>query len=282
MLISPINRRAPAHALSTFSLINSYLSRSLDIPTDEDYAEIDLPPSLSTDNIDSPGQFKSKSAKSSPEHTPAVKPRPQKPTPPTKPVLKPKPADDKGNEEVQKQLLRQHLQRKRESAKSTHKGEAAKTKETSKPSEAPATEKKPSKLVEAPVSEKKQLKFTPHPLGAFKHQPSYDEIPINQEIAVEHLPNRKSALDNDMWAKVKYPNAPPRKDSMGRRLSLSSGDLTLTSNSGSDYYSNLADLDLGGGTEGGKEETERAEFVRRSRSFSEHERVVIKATNANR
>lgn len=173
------------------------------------------------------------------------------------------------HEEIQKQILRQHLQRKRESTKlASFKGETVKTKETSKPSEASVASKKP------------------HPVGAFKHQPSYDEIPLNREISVEHLPNRKSAVDNDMWAKVKYPHnagASPiskKNSSMGRHLSMSSGD--LTSNSGSDYYSNLADLDLGADGEGVEDVRGEGEVVQRSRSFSEHERVVIKATNPNR
>ena len=205
-----------------------------------------------------------------------MKPRPLRPTPHTKPVFKPKPTDDKigsVQEELQKQILKQHLQRKRESAKLESRGEATKPKKMTKPSDMPSK------------AEKKTEKLSSHHLGVLKHQPSYDEIPLNQEIAVEHLPNRQSAVDNDMWAKVKFPNVPvPFKlDSIGRRSS-SSGNLTMTSNSGSDYYSNLADLDITPGAEDTSEERARAraESIQRSRSFSNHERVFIKATNANR
>ncbi len=175
------------------------------------------------------------------------------------------------HEELQKQILKQHLQRKRESANLESRGGATKTKKITKPSETPSK------------AEKKTAKPSAHPLSVLKHQPSYDEIPLNQEISVEHLPNRQSAVDNDMWAKVKFPDVPVplNSDSIGRRSS-SSGNLTMTSNSGSDFYSNLADLDITPGAEGTSEERERAESIQRSRSFSNHERVFIKATNANR
>ena len=300
--------------------------------TDEDYAEIDdeTPITLSPEDVDGPGHFKHvKPVKSSPDLTPQLptaKPRSHKPQPPAKPTVKPKPhADDKSSalqEEIQKKLLKQHLQKKRESVRQSM-TEVSKPKEaTATSSEQPRAEKptkrqvlphqqsseehkavKPTKKHVLPhqqsSEEHKAVKPTkkqvlPHQHSSeaskpekpakkphlLKHHPSYDEIPLNQEITVQPLPSIASATDSDIWVRVKYPSLTRKADGSLERRSISSGNLTMTSNSGSDYYSNLAELDIVPGSEG--ESGERKDSVKRSRSFSNHEKVVIKPITTNR
>ncbi len=95
---------------------------------------------------------------------------------------------------------------------------------------------------------------------------------------MEPVPNRISQNDgdNNMWMKVKYPTMPKRVDST--RRSSSSSNLT-----GSDYYSNLAELqlDVHGGvvSEGSGSDS----LGRRRHSFSEGEdRMIIRASAASR
>ena len=112
-----------------------------------------------------------------------------------------------------------------------------------------------------------------------RHRPSYTEVDPDQEIRVEPLPVRMSATDNDMWVKVKYNTAgrPPHQDSLGRRSS-SSSNLTNTMTSGSDCYSNLAELMINvtaPNTPGSSGQ--------RRHSFTEGDgKLIIKASAANR
>ena len=114
-----------------------------------------------------------------------------------------------------------------------------------------------------------------------RHRPSYTEVDPDQEIRVEPLPARMSATDNDMWVKVKYNTAgrPPHQDSLGRRSSSSSNlTNTMTSASGSDCYSNLAELMINvtaPNTPGSSSQ--------RRHSFTEGDgKLIIKASAANR
>ena len=56
---------------------------------------------------------------------------------------------------------------------------------------------------------------------------SYEETDLDQEMCVEPLPVQMSAMDNDMWVKVKYEN-------LGRRSSSSSNLTTIVSGSEGD------------------------------------------------
>ena len=104
-----------------------------------------------------------------------------------------------------------------------------------------------------------------------KTKPSYDEINIDQFIVLEALPSRESAQDNDMWMKFKFKTLPsPRPDSISHRSSSSSN---LTSGGSSEYYSNLADLQIGSAFIG--------ETQRRHSFSSSDDMLVIKGT-ANR
>ena len=109
-----------------------------------------------------------------------------------------------------------------------------------------------------------------------RHRPSYAEVDPDQEIRVEHLPPRLSATDNDMWVKVKY-NSRPHQDSLGRRSSSSSNlTNTMTSASGSDCYTNLAELMIDAPPASGT-------GSQRRHSFTEgDEKLIIKASAANR
>ena len=98
---------------------------------------------------------------------------------------------------------------------------------------------------------------------------------------MEPLPVRMSATDNDMWVKVKYNTGsrPLHHDSFGRRSSSSSNlTNTMTSASGSDCYSNLAELMINitaPSTPGSSGQ--------RRHSFTEgDEKLIIKASAANR
>ena len=88
---------------------------------------------------------------------------------------------------------------------------------------------------------KSQPSRTPPPVN-FKrqHDPPYAEINPDHEIQLEPLPIQiSSPTDSDMWVKVKYPDSLR----LGKRSS-STSNLTnaMTSASGSDCYSNLAEL----------------------------------------
>ncbi len=102
-------------------------------------------------------------------------------------------------------------------------------------------------------------------------QPSYDEVTPNLPIVVEPVPPRQSAgATDDLWGKFKFQTMPSvRSESISRRSSSSSN---LTTGSSSEYYSNLADLQIGSAFVG---ETQRRH------SFSGEEKIVIKGT-ANR
>ena len=126
---------------------------------------------------------------------------------------------------------------------------------------------------------------TPSPSNAKpQHRSSYTEIDPDQEICLEPLPIQMSAKDNDMWVRVKYKNIDgrlPHKNSLGRRpSSLSNLTNTMTSVSGSDHYSNLADLVINVtaplGTPGSSGQ--------RRHSFTEGDdkNLFIKASTANR
>ena len=111
-----------------------------------------------------------------------------------------------------------------------------------------------------------------------RSRPSYAEVEPDFEIIVEPVPNRMSQPDADnIWMRVKYPMAPKKVDSIGRRSSSSSN---LTN---SDYYSNLAELQLE--DEGGvaSEGSGVDSLGRRRHSFTEGEdRLVIRASTASR
>ncbi len=97
---------------------------------------------------------------------------------------------------------------------------------------------------------------------------SYDEVTPNMPIVIEPVPPRQSAggLD-EVWGKFKFQTMPSvRADSLSRRSSSSSN---LTTGSSSEYYSNLADLQIGSAFVG---ETQRRH------SFSGEEKIVIKGT----
>ena len=88
--------------------------------------------------------------------------------------------------------------------------------------------------------------LTPAPNFKQQHKISYSKIDPDKEIQVEPLPTQmSSAMDNDMWVKVKYNAAdqrPQQPDSLrlGRRSSsMSNLTNTMMSASGSDCYSNL-------------------------------------------
>lgn len=115
-----------------------------------------------------------------------------------------------------------------------------------------------------------------------RHRPSYAEIDPDQEIKVEPISPRLSATDNDMWVKVKYSSRHFHYDSLGRRSS-SSSNLTNTMNSasGSENYSNLAeltiDLPAGGGSTSGSNTQRRHSFT-----GGDENMLIIKASAANR
>ena len=114
-----------------------------------------------------------------------------------------------------------------------------------------------------------------------RHRPSYAEINPDQEIQVEPVTPRMSATDNDMWVKVRYNSGPPHHDSLGRRSSSSSNlSNTITSNTGSDYYSNLAEIAINvqsAGSTGGSSGQRRHSFTE-----GEENKLIIKASAANR
>ena len=113
-----------------------------------------------------------------------------------------------------------------------------------------------------PLKQVKQILQPPKPATRQKKKFSYDEINLDQRVVLEQLPARQSALDNEMWMRVKFQTLPtPRADSISR---LSSSSSNLTS---SDYYSNLADLSLAGGFVG--------ESQRRHSFSSGDDRIVI-------
>ena len=138
---------------------------------------------------------------------------------------------------------------------------------------------------EPPKQQKQQQRQQPQaptPTNAKpRHRPSYTEVDPDQEIRVEPLPARASATDNDMWVKVKYNTAgrPSQQDSLGRRSSSSSNlTNTMTSASGSECYSNLAELMINvtaPSTPGSSGQ--------RRHSFTEGDgKLIIKASAANR
>jgi hypothetical protein len=114
-----------------------------------------------------------------------------------------------------------------------------------------------------------------------RHRPSYTEVDPDQEIRVEPVPIRMSATDNDMWVKVKYNTAgrPPQQDSLGRRSSSSSNlTNTMTSASGSECYSNLAELMINVSAP-----STPGSSSQRRHSFTEGDgKLIIKASAANR
>lgn len=109
-----------------------------------------------------------------------------------------------------------------------------------------------------------------------RYRPSYTEVEPDFEIRVEPLSNRLSQTDNDnMWMRVKYPTMPKRVDSLGQKSS-SSSNLT-----GSEYYSNLAEmqLDVAGPSDGSGSES----LGRRRHSFSEgDDKMIIRARTQSR
>jgi hypothetical protein len=117
-----------------------------------------------------------------------------------------------------------------------------------------------------------------------KHSQSYVEIDPDLDIQPEPLPiQMSSTTDNDMWVKVKYNAADQRiqqPDNLrpGKRSS-SMSNLTqmMTSASGSDYYSNLAELMINvtaPSTPGSS--------CQRRHSFTEGDgKLIIKASAAN-
>lgn len=118
----------------------------------------------------------------------------------------------------------------------------------------------------------------PKPPKGHKHRsrPSYAEVEPDFEIRVEPVPNRisQSDADNTEWMRVKYPTMPKK----GESRSSSSSNITS-----SDYYSNLAELQLepsgGGATEGSGSDS----MGRRRHSFSEgEERMIIRASTSSR
>ena len=151
----------------------------------------------------------------------------------------------------------------------------------------PPTAARPLSPQRRPVSQvspepPKQQPQAPSPVHAKpRHRPSYTEVDPDQEIRVEPVPIRMSATDNDMWVKVKYNTAgrQPNQDSLGRRSSSSSNlTNTMTSASGSDCYSNLAELMINvtaPSTPGSSGQ--------RRHSFTEGDgKLIIKASAANR
>ena len=114
------------------------------------------------------------------------------------------------------------------------------------PQRRPISQVSPEPPKQQQQQQQQQQPQAPSPTHAkSRHRPSYTEVDPDQEIRVEPLPARMSATDNDMWVKVKYNTAgrQPNQDSLGRRSSSSSNlTNTMTSASGSDCYSNLAEL----------------------------------------
>ena len=144
---------------------------------------------------------------------------------------------------------------------------------------------KPQQSPSSPESPKQQQ--PPHPSMSApnakpRHRPSYAEIDPDQEIKVEPITPRLSATDNDMWVKVKYSSRHFHQDSLGRRSS-SSSNLTNTMNSasGSENYSNLAeltiDLPVASGSTSGSSSQRRHSFT-----GGDENMLVIKASAANR
>lgn len=126
-----------------------------------------------------------------------------------------------------------------------------------------------SKLVQPDKQEKPARAFhVKKPQQRSKQPVSYDEVTPNRPIMIEPVPPRQSAGGlEDVWGKFKFQTMPSvRSDSMSRRSSSSSN---LTTGSSSEYYSNLADLQIGSAFVG---ETQRRH------SFSGEEKIVIKGT----
>lgn len=127
----------------------------------------------------------------------------------------------------------------------------------------------------SPTGNKILSKPTPKGRRHLHPQPSYSEVEPDFEIIVEPVPNRISQTDADsnIWMQVKYPTMPKRGDSMGQRSS-SSSNLT-----GSDYYSNLAELQVDVAGEGSGSDS----LGRRRHSFSEgEERIIIRSSTESR
>ena len=108
-----------------------------------------------------------------------------------------------------------------------------------------------------------------------RSRPSYDEVEPDLEIRVEPLSLGNQREEDDFWVKVKYPTIPRNEENIGRR-STSSSNLTS-----SDYYSNLAELQLDAqvASEGSGSDS----MGRRRHSFSEgDDKLIIRATSVNR
>lgn len=109
----------------------------------------------------------------------------------------------------------------------------------------------------------------PKPKGhKLRSRPSYAEVEPDFEITVEPVSNRVSQSDADnIWMRVKHPTMPRRVD--GSIKSSSSSNLTS-----SDYYSNLAELNLEGNVGAASEGSGCDSLGRRRHSFSEGEDKV--------
>ena len=123
-----------------------------------------------------------------------------------------------------------------------------------------------------------------------KHRPSYAEVDPDQEITVEEFEGEGE--EAALWGLVRYPvakkgkkvivtsvstSAVTKEESMGKRSS-SSSNLT-----GSDFYSNLMDLELEPTSQGYLEPGKTDSLGKKSHSFSEGiDKIVIAATNGSR
>ena len=220
-----------------------------------------------------------------------------KPIPPTKPTehaqkpaLASKPSDiareHKKQELHQKySKIREELIRKQgHSDAPVSKGAANISGSSQAAGAGPVAKDRPAQRKKPEYKENVKAHVRPKPPKGHKlrSRPSYAEVEPNFEITVEPVPNRVSQTDSDntMWMRVKYPTMPKKGESMGKRSSSSSN---ITSNS--DYYSNLAELQLdpSSGGAGALEGSGTDSMGRRRHSFSEgEERMIIRASTGSR
>ncbi len=127
------------------------------------------------------------------------------------------------------------------------------------------------------VQGKKPVKPKPPPAYKLRHRPSYTEVEPDLEIRVEPISLRVSQAEGDnIWMRVKYPTMPKKGDSVSTRRSSDSSN-----QASSDYYSNLAELqlDVQLNSEGSGSES----LGRRRHSFSEgDDKLIIRASTASR
>jgi hypothetical protein len=123
-----------------------------------------------------------------------------------------------------------------------------------------------------PARKPAEMKPKPPVAHKLRSRTSYAEVDPDFEITVEPVSNRSSQPDADIWMRVKHRTMPKKMD--GSVKSSSSSNLT-----GSDYYSNLAELDLEGGVGGvahPASSTDSMERRRHSISEGQVDRVSIR------